>query len=945
MKKKKMFYSKNFKLVVCLGMLLSGYASSAELEQPFTNDKHTVLLMHFDEGRGLPEDASAYKNNAVKNSAKWIPDGKFGGALYFDGRQGFVQIPDSKSLNIKDGELTIEAWIKPDNYTGNYPAIVNKYKGSGGYLVSTHRKSGYMLRFFLRKNDKIFSTIYSVDKLALNKWRHIAAVRYKDGLMALFVNGVACARGISKFDFASDNIPLLIGKCAGYFSGTIDEIRISTIARYQLSSVESQAVTGTVFNDRNKNGRCDDGEGISDVAVSDGVNFSLSDKQGKYKLQTDTANAFVFVINPGGYKLNSVFFKRKNSSPKQTFNFLLSPQKQEGNFSFVQITDTHITTGEGPFNISNGQNILSADLKTINQISPQPAFIVNTGDLGENIPECFRLYNQAVSCSAIPVYNVFGNHDRNSNDDFFDRNYKYFIGPTYYSFNYGQYHFAVINCCFHYIKNKQKVAELEARQTEWLKKDFALNRDKKIIVLQHYSPDPELMEFLSKYNVVAVLSGHRHINNVSSVKGILNISSSSTCFGGIDLSPAGYREINCKDGKISTVSRAFTDNPPASVHHTFTTAVKPEPGADWPMFGHDPEHSFSSGDTVSPPFALCWIKNVGGYIGLAAPVIKNGRLYVGTSGENENHSPAITALDARSGKKLWNTPVDSPVKRNLAAGTKLIYGVSVSGKLYALDPVSGKIIWEKSDGIAGLNYCAPVIVDGKLYINGFSAFDSETGRRIWHSPVKPKVPGYLCSPAVSNGKIYVSFTGWNNPLFCLDAQNGDVIWQSKVMIQSPPLVSSTLVYAAGEYGMVYALDAQDGKVVWQKKVGAHWMVACPVLSGDLLYVSCPEEGKIIALDVRAKGAPVWEFQTGRALVSPSGYRRGGSQIVSSPAVSGEIIYLAAVDGFLYALNKKNGKKLWSYNLGAPAFSAPVVSGKMLYVLTYDGNIFAFAENI
>jgi outer membrane protein assembly factor BamB len=48
-----------------------------------------------------------------------------------------------------------------------------------------------------------------------------------------------------------------------------------------------------------------------------------------------------------------------------------------------------------------------------------------------------------------------------------------------------------------------------------------------------------------------------------------------------------------------------------------------------------------------------------------------------------------------------------------------------------------------------------------------------------------------------------------------------------------------------------------------------------------------------------------------------------------------------MDGNIYMLGLTNGKKLWSFNTGAPISSSPAVTTGRFYFLTGDGRLLAF----
>ncbi|MDD5597513.1 MAG: metallophosphoesterase N-terminal domain-containing protein, partial [Victivallaceae bacterium] len=303
--RKKILLEAFFSISLWIGCILNAAT-------PFTSDKHTVLLLHFDEGKGLPRDSSSCGNNPTVNKAEWLSAGKFGSCLYFDGKSGFLAIPDSKSLNISDGEITIEAWVKPEPSTANYPAIISKYSIKGGYFL-TGSSSAALARFFLRADPQRAFALNSDKPLPVGEWSHIAGVRYKDGNVKLFVNGKEQAMKTTfASTFASPGVYLRIGNYYGdYFAGAIDEVRISTVARYGKISPEA-VITGTVFHDKNRNAKKDQGEyGIAGVPVSDGKNIVLSDSKGIYRLNVsmDEDPATIFVIAPDGYKTSDIFHK------------------------------------------------------------------------------------------------------------------------------------------------------------------------------------------------------------------------------------------------------------------------------------------------------------------------------------------------------------------------------------------------------------------------------------------------------------------------------------------------------------------------------------------------------------------------------------------------------------------------------------------------------------
>ncbi|MGA3371588.1 MAG: PQQ-binding-like beta-propeller repeat protein [Terracidiphilus sp.] len=63
-------------------------------------------------------------------------------------------------------------------------------------------------------------------------------------------------------------------------------------------------------------------------------------------------------------------------------------------------------------------------------------------------------------------------------------------------------------------------------------------------------------------------------------------------------------------------------------------------------------------------------------------------------------------------------------------------------------------------------------------------------------------------------------------------------------------------------------------------------------------------------------------------------------IVSSPAVSGGMVYVGSADGNLYAVEAATGKLRWKFDAHADVNSSPAVVGDTVYLVSLDGNLYA-----
>ena len=67
--------------------------------------------------------------------------------------------------------------------------------------------------------------------------------------------------------------------------------------------------------------------------------------------------------------------------------------------------------------------------------------------------------------------------------------------------------------------------------------------------------------------------------------------------------------------------------------------------ADWPMFGHDPQHTGVAGESVEPPLELLWKYNTNSAVH-SAPSVSGETVYIGLN-------DGCCALDATTGTEKW----------------------------------------------------------------------------------------------------------------------------------------------------------------------------------------------------------------------------------------------------------------------------------------------------
>lgn len=127
-------------------------------------------------------------------------------------------------------------------------------------------------------------------------------------------------------------------------------------------------------------------------------------------------------------------------------------------------------------------------------------------------------------------------------------------------------------------------------------------------------------------------------------------------------------------------------------------------------------------------------------------------------------------------------------------------------------------------------------------------------------------------------------------------------------------------------------------LAWRFPTGGA-VISSPAISGNRVYVGSGD-GKLYALD-RESGALAWTYQTDGA-------------IHSSPAVSGGSVYFTSRSGRIYALDAATGRLRWfratdpvlpfpwGHESGDHFISSPVIAGDQILVGAGDGGLYALA---
>jgi len=308
---------------------------------------------------------------------------------------------------------------------------------------------------------------------------------------------------------------------------------------------------GYVFVDKNNNGIRDKGEaGLKDVVLSDQITATATNAEGFYQLESSAAFGYFFLSQPNGYVVKGSYWRAiPKEATEQTVDFALVPSPMGKGFTFLHASDTHISLPT----VTRMQKLkhLTDSLK--------PAFVLITGDLikdalrvSEKVAtSLYELYLAEIAKFSVPVYSVPGNHEIfgierhkslvSETHPLYGKNmFRSYLGPDYYSFNYGGVHFVGLNSVDYY--DLWYYGHIDSTQLKWLSKDISsLPKETPIVTFNHiplYSGGISLDGFHEEEpgSTLININGkkyYRHIvSNANEVISALKNNSYSLALGG-----------------------------------------------------------------------------------------------------------------------------------------------------------------------------------------------------------------------------------------------------------------------------------------------------------------------------------------------------------------------------------------------------------------------------
>lgn len=338
---------------------------------------------------------------------------------------------------------------------------------------------------------------------------------------------------------------------------------------------------------------------------------------------------------------------------------------------------------------------------------------------------------------------------------------------------------------------------------------------------------------------------------------------------------------------------------------------------------------------AKPRLDVAWTRDVG--IGYSTVAVVGDRAYTAGWLDGQDN---IWCLNAADGKVIWqhrypiaryNKMHEGGPAATPAVHDGRVFSLARDGRLFALDAADGKPVWTKDLakelGVREPDWAfsgSPVVAEGKLLIDvgRVLALDPKTGKVLW----KTDDFGAAYSTPVpftrQGRKLLATFP--RKGLTILDFSTGVVIaqygWRTDygVNAATPIIVPGSAgkpdrIFVTSGYNTGCAMlefDGKDLRVAWENRE-IRGQMATPVLIGDHLYGFDENQLKCVAV---ATGEAVWSRDVEKAVRSfgKGALAAAGDMLVVQTDSGKVVLAKASPQGFdpVAQVQAFNGRNVW-----------------------------------
>jgi outer membrane protein assembly factor BamB len=247
-------------------------------------------------------------------------------------------------------------------------------------------------------------------------------------------------------------------------------------------------------------------------------------------------------------------------------------------------------------------------------------------------------------------------------------------------------------------------------------------------------------------------------------------------------------------------------------------------------------------------------------------------------------------------------PSDSPA---LALPNGHVVVGDIKGGLTVIDPLAGKIVWQKS--LSAAFSSTPILVDNDFIVqtlaNEIYRFSASGEKRWSYTGTQNTLLMYLgATPSLVQDRVYALLS--NGDVVALKAYTGDLVWKRQLILSAAASNLSTFKGPLATPVYIEKLNMNGESV--------NKVVLAPIFQGTLSALSADNGSLLFDVPVSLKAAPL---------------------------IVGQTMYLADGLGFLSAYNLVKGNRMWSKKITGSALLGPTLFQQDLWVTDTHGELY------
>jgi outer membrane protein assembly factor BamB len=248
--------------------------------------------------------------------------------------------------------------------------------------------------------------------------------------------------------------------------------------------------------------------------------------------------------------------------------------------------------------------------------------------------------------------------------------------------------------------------------------------------------------------------------------------------------------------------------------------------------------------------------------------------------------PTLRCIDLSTAKTRWKRDADDVDGEPLLVGDTLV-AVNIQGLVMAIDARTGKTLWERK--MDGSFYNSPAQCGDALFLaadNGkLWSMDIDSGRIHWQTRLEVRI---AATPVLDADKIYIGSP--QGRFFALSQTDGSVLWQRETTggIFETASVLENRVYFGTSQGIFYCLDSEDGTILWQHDTGSV-IGTSPLVTKEHVFFGTLN--RMLLMADRRTGEIVWQFEA-------------KGRIRTTPLIWNDMLIFASEDRYIYGFVEK-----------------------------------------